>query len=369
MSISIIPYQPLPFDVEEHCTLPCANWVQKIERTDITSIQFGFGACPTAATMVVGTDYPNNGSDWNILGSWTFNAGIATAPPDPNGGSIGQTIEMLGVDYVEITFNLTLSNGFFFVGTDTGILEQVNFGGTKTFVFPVTGDTLFTFLFNEPLGGSISNIIIKPINTRVQVAVTELDTTLITVVPTNWFTFSDGFLTVNFEDWDSLALDDGCYRLAVLDPCECSQDGFMGDNFRIPNQFVAISGAFTLDGSGGMVSNELPNNQTQVRSRALICPDIDYEFEYTVSGLDGANGDYFEIRIGTTTGAQRTVDGTYSETLSTNVAGDIEVRYIFNHGTAAQHQITLSGFSMVTVEFLHNMFSSINWKIHQFERY
>jgi len=195
MSVSIIPYQPLPFSIEENCTLPCANWVQKIERGDVTSIQFGFGACPTAATMVVGTDYPNSGADWNILGNWTFNAGIATSPPDPNGGSIGQSIEMDGVDYVEITFNLTLSNGFFFVGTDTGILEQVNFGGTKTFVFPVTGDTLFTFLFNEPLGGSISNIIIKPINTRVELVVGDANDVIVANVPSSWLAFSANAVT------------------------------------------------------------------------------------------------------------------------------------------------------------------------------
>lgn len=344
MSLLIIPYQPLPFGIEENCTLPCANWVQKIERDDVTSIQFGLSPCGTVGTIIVGNEFENDGSDWVQVGTWTFNSGIASSPVI-GGGSVGQLVEMEGVDYVEITFNLTLNNGAFFLSTSSGYSQQINSGGVKSYVVPVSSDTTFFFSFNTALGGSISNIIIKPINTRVTMAVTDLDDNVETLVPDSWFTFNDGFLTVNFEDWDSLSLNDGCHKLVIGDPCECTQTGFIGDNFDVPNQFRVITGAATIE-SGAMTFDFL--GQTQVRSRALLCPDVDYEITYTVSGIDPATQD-FQIRIGTTNGAVRTADGTYTETLSTSFTGDIEVRFIANDsGSVSTFEIT--DFEIGTVE-------------------
>ncbi len=344
MSLSLIPYQPLPFGLEANCTLPCSSWTQKIERGDITSVQFGYGACPTAGTIIDGGDFSGNGSNWTQVNDWTFNGGIASSPISI-GGSITQVVNMSGVDYVEVTFNLTLNNGVLFFLVDNDIIDQINFSGTKSFVVPVSGNAEFEFIFNEALGGQLSNIIVKPINTRAQAAILDLDSNLLNLISPNWFTFSQGFLTVNVEDWDSFGLADGCYKLGVLDPCECSQAGFMGDNFDVPNQWRVITGAATITG-GAMTFNYV--GQTQVRSRALLCPDIEYEIEYTVSGLSPATQDV-QIRIGTTNGAVRTADGTYTETLSTSFTGDIEVRFIANDsGAVSSFEVT--DFTIIAVD-------------------
>jgi hypothetical protein len=251
---------------------------------------------------------------------------------------------MSGVDYVEISFNLTINNGAVLFVSESAIIEQINFGGTKTFVVPVTGDLTFAFIFTTPLGGSISNIIARPVNTRVRLDVTDTLDVSEATVPTSFFTFNDGFLTVNFNDWDSLALDDGCHKLAVYDPCECSQFGFMGDNFEVPNQFRVITGAATIVG-GAMTFNFV--GQTQVRSRALLCPNVDYEITYTVASIDASQD--FQIRIGSTNGVVRTANGTYTETLSTSFTDDIEVRLIANDsGSATTFEITDFSIEAVT---------------------
>lgn len=354
MSLQTIPYQPLPFDFEPNCTLPCAPWIQKIERGDRTSVQFKYGACDAAGNMLVGGDFSGDGSNWTQIGTWTFNGGVATSPIAAS-GQIEQTVEMEGVDYVELTFSAVINNGSLVITTDGGYLTYYTTGGIITVVIPVSGDTLINFWFNTSAGGSISNIILKPINTRVRLDVVELNDNIVATIPDSWFTFNAGFLTANFNDWDSLALPDSCYKLAVYDPCECSQFGFIGDNFDVPNQFKAVTGLSNVVG-GVMYSLTAPSSQTQLRSRALLCPNVEYTFTYTINGLAG-NGDYFQLRIGTANGIQRTVDGTYTETLTTTFTGDIEVRYIFNHGTGVTHQMTLTDFSMEAVDPIVSYYS------------
>lgn len=347
MSLELIPYQPLPFGLEENCTLPCSSFIQKIQKSDATSIQFRYGACGTAGTILSNGDFAGGGTDWTQNGTWVFSSFTATSPISTS-GYIEQTVDIGQDGYYEISFNCTVNNGTLVLSsTSATLIDYVTTSGNYSFTtFLEVGDTI-NFFFNTALGGNISNIACKPINTRVRLDVLDLDDNIIDTIPDSFYTFNQGFLTANF-DWDTLALDDGCYKLAVYDPCECSQFGFAGDEFDMPNQFVAIAGSYFVDEPNGfMYSTAGTSSQSQVRSRALLCPDTDYEFEYTVSGLDTANGDYFQIRIGSTNGTQRTTDGTYTETLSTNFAGDIEARFIFNHGTAAPHAIGLTDFSVV----------------------
>ena len=82
MSLQLIPYQPIPFGLEANCTLPCSDWIQKIERADITSFQFGYGACGTAWTILTNGDFAGGGANWNQFGTWSFGGGVATSPVD-----------------------------------------------------------------------------------------------------------------------------------------------------------------------------------------------------------------------------------------------------------------------------------------------
>jgi hypothetical protein len=204
------------------------------------------------------------------------------------------------------------------------------------------GDSI-NFYFNSALGGNVSNILARPINTRVQAAITDTSDNLLDLIDPSLYTFKDGFLTVNV-DWDALSLDDGCYKLAVADPCECSQFGFAGDEFEIPNQWRVITGDATI--AGGSMTFDFVG-QTQVRSRALLCPNVDYEITYTVTGISATQD--FQVRIGTTNGIVRTADGTYTETLSTTFTGDIEVRFIANDsGSISTFEI--NNFSIQAVD-------------------
>jgi hypothetical protein len=346
MSLGLIPYQPLPFGLEANCTLPCSNWTQKIQKSDATSIQFTYRPCGTTYTVIDNGDFANDSADWTFFGDWDFTGSAAVSPPNTM-GYLSQSLPDMGVDYLEVSFNLVLNVGVFTFDYN-GTLVTYNSSGFKSIIIPLSGATTLTFTFDSALGGSISNIIAKPINANVRLDVFDLADTYIDTVPTSFFTYSDGFFTATF-DWASLALADGCYKLAVYDPCECSQFGFVGDNFLVPNQFRTITGS-AVYGVGVITSLGTGPVQTQVRSRALFCPDVEYTVEYTVSGLDTGAGDYFQFRFGSTNGIQRTVDGTYSETITTSFTGDIESRFIFNHGLGGSVAIELSDFSISAVE-------------------
>jgi len=342
MSLTTIPYQPIPFDLEENCTLPCADWIQKIERGDTTSFQFSYGPCPTAWTVLDNGDFASGGTDWTQYGTWSFSGGIATSPTGTN-GRLQQTFEQTTSDYYEVSFYCTVNNGYLNIYNAAGWYESTQRDGYHTYVFDASSTTEINFFFSEALGGTISNISLKPINANVRVDVTDLDGNTEATLPTSMFTYSDGFFTVNVDDWDSLSLDDGCYKFAAYDPCECSQFGFVGDDFRTPNQWRIISGNATV--GGGLIQFKTPF-QSQVRSRALLCPNTEYEINYTLSGMQG--GDDFQVRIGTTNGTLRTTNGSYTETLSTSFTGDINVRFIVNHNGLA-HTIELSDFSIEAV--------------------
>jgi hypothetical protein len=343
MSLEIIPYQPIAFNLEENCTLPCADWIQKIERTDVTSVQFDYSPCPTAWTILDNGDFASGSTDWNVFGTWTFSGGVATSPTGTT-GRIQQTFEQSTVGYFRLSFYCTVDNGYLNIYTAGGFYEYTNKSGYYEYFIDATTCTEINFFFNIALGGSLSNISLVPMNTDVRLDVTDLNNVNQATIPNTWYTFNNGFLTANFEDWSSLSLADGCYKLAVYDPCQCSQFGFVGDDFRTANQFRTIAGAATI--GGGLIQFKTAG-QTQLRSRALLCPDTEYEITYTLSGLQGL--DDFQVRIGTTNGTVRTTDGTYSETLSTNFTGDIEVRFIVNHN-GVPHTIELSDFSIQAVK-------------------
>lgn len=345
MSLTNLPYQPLPFDLPTNCTLDCANWIQKIERADTTSIQFGYAPCGTTWTVLTGGDFSGGGSNWTQFGTWTFSGGVATSPIGTN-GRIQQTFPQTTSELYQISFYCTVNNGYLNIYNGAGWYEYTQRDGYHEYVFSAASTTEINFFFSEPLGGTISNIQLKPMNADVRVDVVNLDNVVQATIPST-FNYTDGFVTLNIDDWDGLGLADGCYKLASYDPCQCSQFGFVGDDFVTPNQWRVITGAINITG-GQMQFGFI--GDTQVRSRALLCPDVEYEISYTLSGMTA--GDSFQVRIGTTNGTSRTTDGTYTETLSTSFAGDIEVRFIVtNTGAFAVQDFSIEAVTPIVSSY------------------
>jgi hypothetical protein len=342
MSLTVIPYQPIAFDLEDNCTLPCGSYIQLIRKSDRTSFQFGLEPCPTAWTVLTNGDFAGGDDDWNVTGVWSFSGGVATSPTGTVGG-IQQTIEQTTAGYYKLSFYCNVNNGYLNIYNGTGWYVYTQRSGYHEYYFDASATTSITFYFSTALGGDISNIQLVPINSEVRVDVTDLDGNVLDTVPTSMITFADGYFTVNIDGWDDLDVPVGCRRFTIYDPCECSQFGFVGDDFRTANQWRTIAGSASI--GGGLIQFKTAG-QTQLRSRALLCPDVAYEITYTLSGLQGL--DDFQVRIGDTNGTVRTTDGTYTETLTTSFTGNIDVRFIVNHNGVV-HTIELSDFSIEAV--------------------
>lgn len=345
MSLGLIPYQPIAFGLEDNCTLPCSSWIQKIERGDRTSFQFTYGACGTTNSILNNGDFTDAGTGWTAVGLWTYVFGWARSPIG-GGGNIQQAFSYSG--YVELSFGLDVTNGTMVLTSNLGLINFYSQGGIVTTVFDATGMTNINFFFSSANGGAIQNVELKPISNSGVLAVTDLDDNLVTAITNpNFFTFTDGFLTTSIESWDSLAIPDGCYKFAVASACQCSQFGFIGDDFNVPNQFVvSVGGSSNVDISGGAMSvTNSGVSSVTVLKVGVLCVGIEYTVSYTLSGM--AVGDNFRLAAGTANGILRTADGVYTETITVTASNDNaqDLRFIFGF-VGGLHAVDLTDFSI-----------------------
>jgi len=232
--------------------------------------------------------------------------------------------------------------------SNLGLINFYSQGGIITTVFDATGMTNINFFFSSDNGGGIQNVELKPINNRGVIAVTDLDDNIIAPINNpNWYTFTDGFVTVAIEDWDSLAVPDGCYKISVAEPCQCSQFGFVGDDFNVPNQFVvSVGGSSNVDISGGAMSvTNSGVSAVTVLKVGVLCVGIEYTVEYTLTGM--SVGDNFRLAAGTANGILRAADGTYTETITVTASNDNaqDLRFIFGF-VGGLHAVDVTDFSI-----------------------
>jgi hypothetical protein len=349
MALTPIPYQALPFDVQENCTVFCAPWIQKIQRDDRTSFQFRFGACGNARDVLTNGSFNAGSTGWTTTSGWTF-SGSSAHSPAALAGSIQQNIYSAANLYYELNILADINNGAMLVFTNASLLGVFTAGsGNYTISFNSTGVTYIQVFFSAPSGGSLHLINLRPINTRVKFKVAELDGTAVATIPAGDVTYSRGFLTVNIDDWD-IVPQDGCYIIQAFDPCACSQYGFMGDEFEIPNQITLFTGSGVVGGgvmTGGNI-NFTPST-TVFRMAAAVCPTVAYQITYTLTGIAAGAGGNFRLGLGTAFSTLRTADGTYTETVTAaGTASTQDLRFVFNFN-GVNVGTTITDFSIVAV--------------------
>lgn len=344
MSLGLIPYQPIAFGLEDNCTLPCSSWIQKIERGDRTSFQFTYGACGTTNSILNNGDFTDAGTGWTAVGLWTYVFGWARSPIG-GGGNIQQAFSYTG--FVELSFGLEVTNGTMVLTSNLGLIGFYSQNGIITTVFDATGMTNINFFFASANGGAIQNVQLKPVASDIRVGVLDLDGNILVQLASSALTITDGYATVNVNDWDSLALPDGCYKFGVKSPCDCSDIGFIGEDFDTPNQFVvSVGGSSNVDISGGAMSvtNSGVSAVTVLRV-GVLCVGTEYELTYTLTGM--AVGDNFRLAAGTANGTLRTADGTYTETITVTATNDNaqDLRFIFGF-VGGLHAVDVTDFSI-----------------------
>lgn len=349
-----IPYQPLPVDVEANCTLPTfGGWVQPIEITDISQLQFTVAACPSFMNLIINPNFVSGSADWNPIGTWDFTGYKACSSVGSN-DSIQQNITLPNGYVMQLVVDIELFAGSVIVSTNLGLVGLWTTSGEQTFTFQSNGVTNINFFVNSNSSACISNVRLKAINTRYR---TDLQTpegvTVVSDIAVD-YSITREYLTIT-ADWTDLDAEEGCYRLAIYDPCVCNQFGFIGDDFTIGGGATSTQ-IIRVQGEGGVAAGDMVAinttggvSQTQFRKTNVICPNVAYTFTYSISGLNV--GDTFQLRAGLANGVVRNANGTYTDVLTSAHSGGLpsDLRWIFDFPADNLTGVKINKFSMEAV--------------------
>jgi hypothetical protein len=348
MSLFPIPYQPLPVDVEENCTLLCSGWVQTIERGDRSQVQFNVSPCGSAKNVLTNGTFVEGGDDWNAVGVVDFSDNKACVSVGPS-GLISQTIDDVSGFTYQLLFDAEVFNGGIIVYTNVGFTGLVVQSGEAVFTFSSTGITEINLFVTTDSAACIRNVRLMPINTRYRAELQELDGTTVATLPATAFSVARNFLTIT-ANWETLAPPTGCYQLAIFDPCDCSQFGFIGDELELQRQwFITDNSTGTGAVTGGVMAgiSVMGAAETIFRMNNVICPNVAYTFTYTLTGM--AAGDEFRLFAGIANGVLRTADGTYTEVLTSTHSGDLTSDLRARFTLVGAGTFSMTNFSMEAV--------------------
>ena len=350
MSLFPIPYQPLPVDVEENCTLLCSGWVQTIERGDRSQVQFNVSPCGSALNILTNGTFVEGGDDWNASGTWDFSDNKACSAVGSN-DFIQQNIASVNGFIYQLRFDVEVFAGSVIVSTNLGFTGLIAQTGEAILTFNSNGITNVNLFVNQDSAVCIRNVRLMPINTRYRAELQELDGTTVATLPSTAFDVSRNFLTIT-ANWQTLAPPTGCYQLAIFDPCDCSQFGFIGDELEVQRQWRIVDGATATGGViGGVMAAISVAGAAEIafRMNNVICPSVAYTFTYTLTGMAAGDIDRFRLRVGNVQGVLRTADGTYTETITSTHSGGLpsDLRASFVLGGTGSFSMT--DFSMAAV--------------------
>jgi hypothetical protein len=325
--------------------------MQKVQgSTDVTSVQFAYGACANTFSETIDGNFTGGGVDWIQGGLWTFPDTRAVSPIG-GAGYIRQAIANASGLYYELEFTIVVNNGLMLLNFSDGTIIPYSASGTYTYTFESVGKTYVEFFFNTALGGTVSNVIMKPILTRVRLAGFTIDGMLVNYVGVENFTYANGFLTITIP-WAFVP--DGCYYFTVYDPCQCSQFGFAGDDFQSQAQWDVYAGGDDLIviTGGTMQASAITQSAHYVRRRDVLCRDVAYTITFTISGMQGT--DTFQFASGLTSGTIYTTDGTYTEVITPTWTNDdpLDLRFLFLLDIATLHFVLITDFSIEAVTWI-----------------
>lgn len=308
----IIPNQPIIFDEETDCWLEDSGLKVLAEYGDITQFQMGLEPCGADVETVQDGNFPD-ATNWTLGADWSISGGQLCHSV----GVFGTTTQAAPIDdgvLVRMRFTLDISSGSGCLITYGAYVESFTLSGTYERWIVADGAAVFSVSANGSSVMCLSNLQVITVNTDFTVTIVDEDFTPIQLLITSdgYFNFEDGFFTCNI-DWEALAIPDGCYYLAVIDPCPCSQRGITAldfvtgtFNWSLASSWSILGGTATYNGS----------SSGQALLDHVVCDGEEYEVTYTLSNM-GANEE-FNIRLGTANGTTRTADGTYTDTITSN---------------------------------------------------
>lgn len=363
-----IDIHPVRFNAETHCSLTDTRFSQIVQCGDITQFQMLLDVCPPENNLLLNGDFVEP-----VLFPWTYSIGSASDwDYNPSAGTmtkllgswgaISQVTTVAAGVYVKIVIDVVVTAGAFAILFD-GQFYIIQTTGVHEFWATSTGAFDLTILCNSLAEFVINHVSLTPINTNFSVNVIDEDDNVVmtmnSVTDPSYFDFTREFFTFSF-DWEGVSgcLPDGCYRLAVSDPCVCGNGGFVAsDMITVVNQWRnSAANLWVIVGGMAAYNGGVSSPPAYCYVDGVICPDVAYEVSYTLTNMAG-NG--FQVKLGGNgNGVVRYADGSYTEVITpTSITGTDAIR-LLGWDTAAPTGFLVTDFSFRRVERSFDLISN-----------
>ncbi len=305
----ILPNQPIIFDESLDCHLIDSGINVLAEYGDITQFQMELTPCISDFPLIQNSNFDDS-SNWTLGPSWSIANGQACHSVGVY-GTLSQVAPVSNGTLVRLIIDIDVTALGCVVVYGTYI-ENFSESGRYTRYIVASGASSIAVAASGSGAVCVNSLSAVTINTNFEVYITNDSGTVVDTLETSdgYFNFEDGYFTASI-DWETLAISSGCYTLGVFDPCPCSQGGIIAldfvsalHNWSLASSWTIVGGIATYDGS----------STGQAILNHVLCNGTEYDVTYTISGMAG--NEEFNVRLGNENGTTRTVDGTYTDTIT-----------------------------------------------------
>ena len=353
-----IDNQPVVFNLDKSCRYPF-QYDQLVNQGDITQFQYKLEICNGTPQLLTNGSFTNGLTGWTQGGSgWGVNNNVASKSGTAT-GVLRQNILEIGKYYAcEIDIRSINSDD------DTNV-AQVRFGAS-TSVLGLTvgvnrifgrclGTEDFELLATNNSQMSINWVTCFEVETRYVVTILDSTDTYVGQVDleqltspyfnSDYFALTQDFVTAKIN-WNNLSIGEGCYKLAVIDPC---QDATV--------RYGLTNGSFSSGQYGWAVISNITNPATLSWDRQFVASasganagEINYTLlpivngnQYTVTINVTLVNASIQVRLGSTAGTVYSSSGTFTETLT---ATGTNIRVLWNIPGVSGGEVSLDSIDV-----------------------
>lgn len=321
----ILPNQPIIFDEELDCHLCPSNLKMLAQYGDISQFQVRLEPCDSDFSIIQNPEF-NGSTHWVTSNPvWTVGGGQAVK----NIGTAATLTQNIGVSdgtLVRVRFDFDNADESLFINFSLGYPNFINKSGSYEFWITASSVSYISFAAPSSMACTITNLQAVSVNNDFTVGIIdELDNVVASFDNSSGhMSFDDGYMTCDIN-WELFSIQDGCYRIALIDPCPCSQKGIVALDFTTSTFEWTLSATTATWTIGSGVATYNGDSTAFISLPNVVCQGITYEVTYTLSGM-GA-GEEFAVVLGTSgIGTVRTTDGTFTDTITATSGGVFRLR-------------------------------------------
>ena len=340
-----IPNQPIVFNQDDNCWLEDSGMKVLAKQGDITQFQMKLNPCGSDFDLIQNGNFlltPGMaGSFWERNSNYWFIQDGEARKVQGLSGLFYQSAPASEGTLARLTFDIVISQGEIQAGWSSTAVTITESGSYEFWIEAVAGTNLVAFFGDASSVATLNNVQLISVNNDFLVSIVDESGVVVDSLEKadGYFDFSNGYFTCSI-DWEALSIPDGCYTLEVIDPCDCAKRGIGALDFTASTFVWDLETGWTIDAGSADFSGSV---DALAQLYHVVCTNQTYEVTYTLSGM--SVGEQFQVFLGLNGGIIRSIDGTYTDTIS--AAGDNLVLSAAISGASA---FSVTDFSIAAVD-------------------